>query len=433
MEWNVRGSIWRMRVQLTATEGLVLRDVRLKNRYMADRMGLDSFRLGFPGMLVSRTLEFAGQEDVARVRLVDLQIPTDPEAAPVKATYAVDRIPPGSKSCLYITQSYQFGPLIDPYVAPDERCEPFARVVCARFFPLVSYRLQGADQKTKDDFQLITEQRFDFRPDAKQGGAALLTHDREGWFSRLTSTLATPVSVVGGNPIAQTMFVEAIRVGAAADVDNFHQTSAAKVDRPQFYRPGCPECVHIHWRWSWNVNFSEGGLGPFPNSGRGQPIIPPGSKQSVAVRVEVTEGSPTFYYTASNWQLQDTFFSHGGWFSPQTELLSSATLREDLTEANRPPKDDLVFQLAAKSAFDTIRVPGYLKLTGLRAGDTFESMMPVELSPAPTSSIDDPTYQTFRFQELSARFVKLEFERKDNPPAGAVRAYIRLLGNQVSE
>jgi hypothetical protein len=60
-------------------------------------------------------------------------------------------------------------------------------------------------------------------------------------------------------------------------------------------------------------------------------------------------------------------------------------------------------------------------------------MMPVELSPAPTSSIDDPTYQTFRFQELSARFVKLEFERKDNPPAGAVRAYIRLLGNQVSE
>jgi hypothetical protein len=126
--------------------------------------------------------------------------------------------------------------------------------------------------------------------------------------------------------------------------DNFHQTYRAMVQLPTVRSPGCEECVHIHWRWGKIFNtpivqrLIPDAAAFMAANGNGQPIIPPGSDQTVDVAVVQWNGpsseDPTdftdlllnnaplksseleFWYSATGYQPSDTFFIHGGWFDP---------------------------------------------------------------------------------------------------------------------
>jgi hypothetical protein len=124
------------------------------------------------------------------------------------------------------------------------------------------------------------------------------------------------------------------------------------IDLPTVGEPGCPACVHVHWRWSnllnpidwfdvaFNTNILGAPINPnFRNNG-GLPNIPFGSTQDVAIAVEASGvehpapgqlvsdlpsnksilpanliQSPTFWYVGTGHQPSDTFFLHGGAFS----------------------------------------------------------------------------------------------------------------------
>ena len=102
--------------------------------------------------------------------------------------------------------------------------------------------------------------------------------------------------------------------------DNLHQTYMGNVDQPKgaFSRdkegklhfdtesgPGCPECIHIHWRWS-DVIKKDG-------YGQGQALIPATSEQDLTVSIQ----KELFYYQAKGKGNSDEFFGHGGFYSSQ--------------------------------------------------------------------------------------------------------------------
>jgi hypothetical protein len=112
--------------------------------------------------------------------------------------------------------------------------------------------------------------------------------------------------------------------------------------------PGCPECVHIHWRWGSILNRSDavGALVVSPrfDNNAGKAIIPFGSNQDIDIGIlqanigggDGTEEHPgfgqtylnfasqkpintgvatSFWYSATGHANQDSFMVHGGFFS----------------------------------------------------------------------------------------------------------------------
>ena len=59
--------------------------------------------------------------------------------------------------------------------------------------------------------------------------------------------------------------------------DNYHQTYQSMVQEPTFVppEPGCPECVHVHWRWGEFAANPIFGGGPAFGDPPGRPLIPP--------------------------------------------------------------------------------------------------------------------------------------------------------------
>lgn len=107
---------------------------------------------------------------------------------------------------------------------------------------------------------------------------------------------------------------------------------------PRFFReglkgfhPGCPECVHIHWRWSTNVATVQG---LFPQLGDGtRPLIRKGSKQTVTIDIQgllaggLKYNSPVLYYVSESPDWWDEFFAYGGWFAPHFDLLTNESAK----------------------------------------------------------------------------------------------------------
>ena len=111
-------------------------------------------------------------------------------------------------------------------------------------------------------------------------------------------------------------------------------------------KPGCPECIHVHWRWG------KAGTQIVNNSRHfnyGEPIIPKGSKQNVDIAVSLYksyETHPTdyasvlnlepltykgytnppknmggvFWYSGKSSRENDAGFVHGGFFNPEKEI-----------------------------------------------------------------------------------------------------------------
>jgi hypothetical protein len=323
----VNGFDWSLNALISPDEGLVLQDVKLRKRYMGNKLGLWGYKLPeiFPDKVCH--LKPDSKDAECRSRLVGFEVTApDREKFAVVATYAVDRLPKGISRCLTIQQRYEFGRSVDPQLEPTRRCEPFGLVSCARFRPILSYSVAPADGATK----IETAQLLHFLVDGRAVNSAMFAHDVDG-IGATVANLFSPIEVLGGNPLEHTRSFQVIRDGqpTPGGADNFHQTSKDTIEPPSVVNPGCLECVHIHWRWSTNVKTVKG---LFQDIGDGTPLIPAGSKQSARITVHgklqggLQYNSPVLYYVAESNAPADSFFTHGGWFSPvRVEDLISAT------------------------------------------------------------------------------------------------------------
>ncbi len=362
---------WHMSYFVSSNEGLELKNVFLGTRYMAASMSLPYLFLktsAFPnsGNPQKCSLTPTSSPMPCGTRLVDFEV-TPGFAPEIKATYEVDNISSNQDVCLQIIQDYQFAP------PGNQGCEPSETLSCATFKPIVSYQyLSGASSETLTS--LNTAQRLQFavdalNPDFASAYAQASTMFRDcNWSEIIADLIAFPggltprclsikplsllpptfslgATQTPGNPVQREMVAQAIANGSAGAWDNFHQTNESSILEPGAHvsaaemalipvtpaillneaSPGCNECVHIHWRWGDYFQLIPG-LSRF----KGTPIIPPGSDQSVQIGIlrpqtdlatfanpqSLTGSGVAFWYSATGHQAQDTFFSHGGFFSP---------------------------------------------------------------------------------------------------------------------
>jgi hypothetical protein len=331
---------WRFTAAISEKSGLVLRDISLGRRYMAEEMQLafyDIVATGLPAAGAHCYLKPDSKDAICRSRLVGFRSEADDIVARVHATYVIDNLPAGNDRCLIIEQAYEFH---KEFQAIPFHCEPFGKAPCARFRPMLSYRALKEWRGTPG-FLIRTAQRIHFLVDKSTHNRAALAYDCALLeLSRDCLLPPRPIVWVGGNPLDKDVVLVAIIDGKLGDIDNFHQTPIGAVDGPGFTHFGCPECAHMHWRWSEDIqNFigkhmapGLGDSGQYPQFGDGKPLIPERSRQSVEILIThdnradfrspdelitgpIGDAPPYFWYLARSSALTDRFFTHGGFFN----------------------------------------------------------------------------------------------------------------------
>jgi hypothetical protein len=110
-DWNGNGiKDWRMDVEVSEDDGLVLKNVRLENRYMAEQISVPYYILKTATITPAERGELkpnSGESFMAS-RLVNFNSWDDEEKFVIEATYVVTNIPGGSTNCLEIIQRYEF-------------------------------------------------------------------------------------------------------------------------------------------------------------------------------------------------------------------------------------------------------------------------------------------------------------------------------------
>jgi uncharacterized repeat protein (TIGR01451 family) len=344
------GNEWSAGVSISAADGLVVNNVTLGPRYMANQISVPYFMIATSALSPTRgELKPAGDDPVARSRLVGYRTaPGNPTF--VEATYAIDRIPAGSTSCLVVTQRYE---LWDEQ--PHGGCEPTAALApfpphaaplpCSRWKPLITYEFTGANGETLASFG--APQRLYLRDEDKHPNLAATFQDEDIPVPNFRGPHGVLELIAKRHDFdVEQPPLTAIAGGQKGDWDNYHQ-SFKTITGPQsiqfpftFGAPGCPECVHIHWRWGLVV--PEG----FPDRHDGTPIIPGGSTQDVEFTVvahrdgeehpndfhdlingeSLREQDLVLWYSATGNQPSDTFFFHGGFFQPADEADLGVTM-----------------------------------------------------------------------------------------------------------
>jgi len=395
-------------------DGLILTNVQLGRRQMAEMMSLPYMLLlrsndanssnpaldphQWPRCTLSATSNSAcaglGSGYPGRSQLFSLNTTTNSTSVTVQAKYFIDRLdapdetdPNLPDSCVVLTQNYQFTQEgLTPF-------EPNGKLATGRFLPTIQYNYfttAGGPQLVS----LTTPQRFEFDArsnlpvpnvptEAKASANATLLacdHDSPTDPSGVPScaftgvTLIPPdfddVGIFGGhnnNPMSTEQYQTIIQGGketlaspgspyAATIIDNLHWGPSPANNPNQFIElpvlglPGCPGCIHVHWRWSTALeSISFAGLGqallgapvdPNFQNNNGLLFIPLGSNQDVSIAIEASgtehpaapnlvsdllagrsilpsnlTQSPTFWYVSKGHQPSDTFFVHGGAFS----------------------------------------------------------------------------------------------------------------------
>ena len=382
---------WTADLSVSDADGLVARNVALGPRFMADQISVPYFHLETANVSVPRgELTPAGDQATGRTRLIGFrEFFGDP--AGVEATYAVDRIPAGSRSCLIIHQRYEFNS-----EQPDGGCEPSGSLQgrvgpvtfpipsagslpCNRWKPRIDYQFIPADGDVLRSINI--PQRLFFKDDAVSPNLAATFEDNDV-IKLIQVNLDKGVKIDIADPILRRQDIgtegtfKAIASGAAGDWDNYHQ-SFKPITAPVGFplpAPGCPECVHIHWRWGAPAGDAFGG---------GRPLIPRGSNQDLEFAVTLQrpgEEHPAdfkalvdgeslagqdlvFWYSATGHQPSDTFFDHGGFFS--TEGVADLQLTMTSSPRNVAPQGDRV----TYSIMVQNKGPG--TATGVVVGDTW--------------------------------------------------------------
>ncbi|MBZ5508477.1 MAG: Ig-like domain-containing protein [Acidobacteriia bacterium] len=399
---------WSMHATTSPNDGLVLTDVELGRRYMAKEMSLPYLTMNWLRRDINQTIParcelipnsertgYIGDSqspngalracDIAlqsRSQLIDFKnVPSDGNTFALEATYLLDRLdgnpddpatPNVPDSCLLVTQRYQF---------EKENLRPFepnAALPTGKFFPTVEYKY-FSDGSQLNSITLPQRFHFDARDIGNQplakasSNATLLTCDPDSLLASAggiiglsgCSGVAGVGILHGENPLEKEQSVRVIEAGKTnvfADsgahfigvlrqsVDNYHQSPqpAAKpdqgIDLPGIGFPGCPGCVHIHWRWATQLEPETFigkvfGVDPQFKNNDGKLFIPGGSNQDVDIALVQAKGDserhpfdfkalandeslkasdnpqPVFWYAGTGHLPTDKFFLHGGAFS----------------------------------------------------------------------------------------------------------------------
>lgn len=354
---------WSMTAETSSDQGLTLKDVSLRTRFMAEKMSLPYLRIESSGFSGQVRLSPSMDGPQYKVRLVDFSETVANGVATIKATYCIERI---GHSCIAVDQIYEFHPLKDAQRVPGtdrkvtEPLEPSSTVLGQRFFPMVYYRFYGTAGETLTRF--TSAQRLHFRVDGQDRSFSGIFKDLLVKFDPPSDPFDYGTDeYLEEDPLQTEDFIEVIKNGnsPADHWDNYHITWKSHVAEPltrSFSPAGCLECVHIHWRWigigplvmSWNPDVWIPEYSLF----NGNPLIPPGSRQSVTIglarykaseensadpfilnispRLERIAGEDqVFWYEAESPDVNDAFFTHGGFFSVQTPRPEVRVFRGD--------------------------------------------------------------------------------------------------------
>lgn len=338
---------WSMDVEVSADSGLVLKNVRLNGRYMAERISVPYFWLLTAGEPESNQMGVRGELRPnggmsLHTRLVYYNVQTTNTKHVIEAKYIVDQIPYASQDCILVTQRYEFYAPV-----PGDNCEPSSSLACARWKPIIQYNFRSGNGNQLKSIRFA--QRFHFQNNGAVGNTVGLFRDCNvsPFVSGCALGLGGLLFYDKSNPVEFSLTERVIENGKDAGTwDNVHLTFNDYVDEP-LVSPGCPECVHLHWRWGWHLGAAFGG---------GKPLIPYGSNQDVDIGIvrfvppaqtssqeenEIHSGTDSIrtgdnkpldvslWYWSTGHQPSDTFFpTKGSFFNP-----SFAWMTKPITEA----------------------------------------------------------------------------------------------------
>lgn len=351
---------WSMLVQMTPNDGLVLRDIKLGQRYMVEKINVPYFYLETSALAKTRgELKPDGLDAQMRSRLVRFYTTTDDTKLVVEATYVIDQIPAGSQSCLEITQRYEFY-----RTKAGDNCEPSSSLPCSRWKPIVKYRFTGQNGETLRSINIAQRQHREV--DNNFYNTVGLFRDNNFLLTQVIPDL--DIFARRWNPLDSEWFDEIIHGGKdARKWDNIHQTYTGRVDEP-LINPGCPECIHSHWRWGKFTQGEGGGnLIGIPDgsnqdvdfgvvayqSGEEHPLVPyndlvnglvqywqpirthnTAGRNPLQVYRDSAPQDVVYWQSATGYQNTDTFFGYGGFFNP---ALSNQQLYAATCLANEGP------------------------------------------------------------------------------------------------
>lgn len=389
----VSGFNWSGRASVSDDDGLIMENVTLGARLMAKQISLPYMALTTSKFSRKRFELKPNSTGTGRSQLIGFWIESEGARMIIQATYRIDTLASGSTSYLFVTQRYEFHQQINEEEQPLLACEPsqnniatslFSNFVCARWKPIASYTFVGQNGETLKSLKM--PQRLHFTPDGDpvRGNAVIRDCERKETgtnaepclFTSLsplspfevyaspdsspstrvpgiklknnTATLGSEViedAIIGGKSKSwhSTDDLASLKNPQKGTWDNIHLTRNAFVDLPVPLPPGCPECVHIHWRWAtfFGPGFGDGPPQIDGPSGRAgyvmisQKPLPSNQDVKIAlVKFKTGEDDPSdawtlangealasdvgtvLWYLATGYQLSDQFFAHGGFFSP---------------------------------------------------------------------------------------------------------------------
>lgn len=368
----ISGLGWTGTSYVSEDDGLEILNVTLNHRLLAKTISVPYYYLETTKFGPTRgELKPNGGDILMRSRLISLKDGVDYTKYWIEAVYTIDRLPNNSTSCLQITQRYEFYNQVD-----GERCEPSGTLPCARMRPIVKYEFRGHDGEQLKAINI--PQRTHYNIDG-------IKRNTVGLFADCDIPLRCVFNQgsIGfnrkDNPLNTEIEARAIIEGRKGDIDNHHQTwDETRVGEPgegliplvasrSPVRPGCPECVHSHWRWGWFIPLAEGGgdlIRVHPNSrqdmdlaivkyrnGEEDPLSykhllnPLESIQRVAspdsfvfvdngtggVGMEGSSRTPeevVYWLSATGKQPEDTFYEFGLYFNPAFKDSNVNVLRQ---------------------------------------------------------------------------------------------------------
>lgn len=275
---NISRFGWTMHSEISDSDGLVLTDVRLNDRLMAERISIPYYRIETNSTPSTRgELRPNDTSGTLRSRLVSYDPVWDGDRLFVRATYAIDNVP-SSAGCLIITQEYEF-----TRAGLDGPCEPNDSITCQKYRARVRYNYTG---DTTGTFSVSVAQRNHFTVNGASNNSVGLFRDCD---NGVVDCVVSNFGVIFKdkiNPLFTEYYSPVIVNGKDNKLwDNMHQTPKSLVTEPpagwvndKWVWGGCPECLHTHWRWGANV----------PNSdhfGSGALLLPKDTTQDLSIGI----------------------------------------------------------------------------------------------------------------------------------------------------
>jgi hypothetical protein len=278
----------------TDKQGLVLTDVRLKGRKMAERISIPyywitAFTPGLPEKRTRGELRLnGGRPEDAQLfsQIIKFEPQRLADRLVLQADYGIDKIPGAPNSCLKISQQFEFFKSgFDVPIGQESKCEPSGSITtCTKFRPMISYKFTKSGNESLKDINIPIRLHFEVLDNAPDTIVATRDVDEPsgllGSGTYFSGVILDPKKSRIPARMEEWWSVVRKDLPDTGLLDNFHQTNKKVFQPPTLnwdtgVTPGCPECVHMHWRWSRQT--------PDARFKPGKPLIPPGSNQAIDV------------------------------------------------------------------------------------------------------------------------------------------------------